>query len=977
MRLLTAATTLLPSTSGLLITLAILKALIQECRRDITYISGSALSILSHGLSGSTRLGVRGKRDLELSARVSSTFFAYTNALDPARNSVDTDLGRVYLSLLQGFADMATETGQDSEETNRIRLVGLGAISGAVSSDVFYTSSFRQQSNIIAPALFHNIQANSAPLDNLETEAQKTTDGTPSFAEFVSLAKKRPGHRRAPSLSRHIAGEKGPNASQVVSAAMGVLQGLFRHADALQVQETMTIFFTFMDGRSGSQTPQQWSQEEWACLLAKTLTKWTALQYRFVVLTSLVEHLVEICEGQSTTKQATLLAMVAEILKSKDLTLIGLSTADTLNNLAGLAVRRVHEDIKDPLLPQIVEGIESLANHIYYADQLNDMAEEIVARIVSLCQGEPDVGEVTKTSQSLPRASTRGKKISGEEEKVESIRILVFALTRVIVVANTQEGGDGDKIHTAVEDKNASPEEKGKSSGPALGISISGTRSKIQPETLQPLTALLASYDSPVRLATTQLLLAYFEHEAIEPSAASSEAAMLVHGISAAAHVTAISKSLRSPAGPTSGVENPLHTLVLTERANDEESISLENETESSVPLDYAGLAKVLISANDKLGGAALLASVPALLTIDQSAGRKLVPDISEDDSTAIAQKRRATRLFLAQVWNFLGTKWEANGVKKEAEQVLNAVPDDFPSIPSPSEGLTLPADTELFPDSQVSSESSGASSQVFNRSTIISALASSGLVQRTTGLEEEGLKEWFGRDWNVGIAVDDSSNGASPYSSGGFSEPHQGKDGVASAVKPMQFTRVYSSGEGVNGTSSANGAAGTKKTTGPEDFRQALGSRTYQSSSLQQDTSGRISGLKGPRSSMGAAPPQTQSNGRKSFAAGEQGIEEGEEARDLPPLPTSGTNGTLGGMTTSPSSNLPSSAAERRASRRVSRQGGAAGTKSGDIGGLLDSLGIASSSEETSATTNGVGGVTTNGEVVEQKGTFVPPVAA
>lgn len=913
------------SRCGLLITLAILKNLVTDCRRDITYISKSAQIVLQHAVTASAKAGAGGRRDLELSARASSTFFAFASAIDPSRSSVEGDLGNSYLALLRGFSEMAMETMQDQEDQNRFRLIGLGALSGAVGSDALYTPSFAQQIEAIVPPLLGNIQASILPLEALETEAQKTISGTPSFSEFASATRKRPGHRRAPSLSGHIAGEKGPDRIQVVSASMGILQSLFRHADATQVQEAMRPVFKWMDGRGGS---PQWGQEDWACFLAKTLSRSTALQYRFVVLTSFIEYLVEHCEGPPQTKHATLLAMITETLRAKDLTLIGLSTSDAMNNLAGLLVRRVHFDLKDPLLPQIVEAIESLASHVYYAEQLNDMAEELVARIVALTQPETDVGEATRTSHLGRRASVTAK--SGEEQRMESIRTLLFALTRTIVVANTAGASDGE-VRQAMEEDLEKPAPKGKDAAKTqaqakLGITTAGTRSRIQPNVLTPTAALLACSDAPVRLAEAQLLLTYLQLEATEQQdASSSEIASLAHGVAAAAHVAALSSSLRLSSSAASALQtgNPMEALVALDRGDARAKAS--TAAHSAVPLDYSSLAEVFTHLVAPRGGgtaAGLLAIVPALFSLDRSAATKLVPDAASP--AIVAQRRRACRLVLAKVWSTIGQEWNISPASKEAKAVLSALPSNqLPPVPAPHPSLNLAAETELFPESGANGEGSGAASECFGKSGLVKAISASQEVQDSTGLSAAAIERWLLRDWSVSIAVDDANVGATPYAADHHGEGDGDGLGGASGVSRIQI-RSAASGAGAGGAGAGAGAASTR--SGVEDLRQALGSRTY----------GGSASVKRAISPTAAA-----------------GVGKGMPAPALP-----GLNGGDNGASAPP--NGPTSAAERRASKRASRihsssaggvgaspsKGKGAGATPG-VGGLLDSLGIASTVEE------------------------------
>ncbi|CAO1635974.1 unnamed protein product [Parajaminaea phylloscopi] len=906
---------------GLMITLAILKSLITECRRDVAYITGSSLAVLRQALGVAGKSGPGGTRDLELSARTSSTFFAFASSLDPARSPVDGELGSAYLALLRDFGKVAMDQSSDGEDRNRLRLIGLGALSGAVSSEAFYGASFQQQVETIVPPLLGNIQATTLPLSSLDAEAQKTVAGTPSFSEFVSAARKRPGHRKAPSLSGHIAGEKGPETIQVVSATMGILQGIFRHADANQLQDAVKPFLKWMDGRGGS---PQWSQEEWACLMTKTFCRWTPLAYRFTILTSIVEHLVEHCEGPSQTKHATLLAVITEILKAKDLTLVGLSTSDTLNNLAGLAVRRTHFDVKDPLLPQIVECIESLATHVYYAEQLNDIAEELVARIQALSEAGDDAGEAAKVSHLGRRGSAVAETRSSEEQKAECIRILLFALTRVIVVANSPEGSSGE-VHAAAEtgDQAEGDKQKGKDVGPTLGITVAGTRSRIQPNALEPTAGLLASHNAAVRLAEAQLLIAYLEKEGNNQEASSTEAASLAHAVSAASYVAAVSSSLR-PAATEADSLLPSQAVVAIERSEAEGHANpAAHPTEAAVPIDYAALSQVLSDlSSPKYSAAGLLAVVPALFAIDRVAATKLLPDTASQ--SVVAHRRRACRLLLAKVWLAIGKGWSISPAAKEAESVLSSLVDPFPAVPPPRTGLNLPDPTELFPQQGLNGESSGAASEVFSKSSIAAALSQSPKVQGATGLSADALRSWFERDWSASMAIDDAAIGASPVHDGLSSGA--GLASTGSSQTHRISTAVPSAALGGGGLLSAAPPVGhhgnASVRSGVHDFRQSLSSRT------------------------------------PTADAGVDGLGKGLPALSSLTLGSSvGSNGAAAPTAT------PLSAAERRASKRASRgairsnhnlagspvngvgQGqGASAHGAGSVGGLLDSLGIPSS---------------------------------
>lgn len=217
---------------------------------------------------------------------------------------------------------------------HRARLIGLGAIAGAVGSDALYSTAFAKQVGTIVPALLANVTEKAAvDLAFLRAESAKAADGTQLFAEYAS--KRRPvGVRRAPSLSAAAGGEKAPGPRDAASAAMGTMQSLLHHGDASHVQASIACVVSHLDA-SGA-----WRSAAWCAWLAEALASWTAQPYRFVVLTFFVEHLVEAETSAQPKKADTLVLMISTLLRSK-LSLIGLSTSDTISNLLGLAVRRL------------------------------------------------------------------------------------------------------------------------------------------------------------------------------------------------------------------------------------------------------------------------------------------------------------------------------------------------------------------------------------------------------------------------------------------------------------------------------------------------------------------------------------------------------------------------------------------------------------------------------------------------------------
>ena len=899
--------------ASLMITLAITKNLLTECKSSLNYFIKPAQSIVASALDAAQPTPAR-PRDLEISARAASTFYALASFLDPATTSVDDGFQR----LLKSFATLAVERpigadatqGEDVEQRNRTRLIGLGALAGAVASDAIYSSNFKQLLALTTPALVENAKANRVTLDWLRSESKKATEGEPTYSEF-NISKKPLAIRRTRSISAHVAGEKGPSSEDVISAAIGTLRGLLRHADAVQVQSVVQNVIAWLDNKSALSIPapadhrqlvSPWEDSQWCCWLAESLCSWTSLQYRFVVLDTLVDHLVENCEGKATAKHLSLIQMSRSILTGQ-LSLIGLSTSDTLSNLSALVVRRVYKDTRDSLLPPLVDCISGLGTHVYYADQINDIAEEISGRIAALQMPETasdaasvkvnNLGAVHRGEQLDINSHVHRQRLAnaGPEQRDESIRVLLFCLQGVLAATHQSSG----EIQQAVDVKAEAGQqsEKGKSAAASatsdakLSLARAGTRNRVAPSAMLPTASLLTSPNHAVRLAYAQTLITLFrdefDREQLERDSAVFTAAPigekvgdsigLIHALGAAAHVMCLSKSLSPPAQLLANLrESPLELLPQLDRINADPgrpgslnsgaSAASAGESSAALPVDYVAVAQALEHAVAALPCSSALALTPALIALDKDAGCRLTVNGAAANTGLENQRRLSSRMVAARVLAKLGETFDADSVTRSAQNVLSQVPSlGVEPGASPVSGLTLPP--EVVPFSAVGGinalgESSTSSSPSINGSSVASALASSAKLQSASQLDGTVLKRWLERDWNVTIAVDEAFAGSSPYAPSSLAAPSQ------QASRRPSYTPI----NGINGggASLVNGSNGSSASvnknsrlsihvpsTGVNDLREALGAASPVSSranGYSHDTSLGTADLDGRRAS-------------------------------------------------------------------------------------------------------------------------------
>jgi len=193
----------------------------------------------------------------------------------------------------------------------------------------------------------------------------KDAPASPYLAEFRT----RPAiERRAASIHVHVDGDNGPSSSDVSNACLHALFSLLGHTNGAQLGYIMQSSFDNLDTMKG------WQKHDHCCWFAQKTAEWAQYQYRYVVPTWLVERLLS---QPDTTDVSPLLssltAMITSVFRSPT-PLINLSSSDIMSNLLSLLLRRISLSPDDYALPALVDCISSLGRHVYYSDQIHDLA---------------------------------------------------------------------------------------------------------------------------------------------------------------------------------------------------------------------------------------------------------------------------------------------------------------------------------------------------------------------------------------------------------------------------------------------------------------------------------------------------------------------------------------------------------------------------------------------------------------------------
>ncbi|TRM67653.1 hypothetical protein BD626DRAFT_564571 [Schizophyllum amplum] len=760
-----------------LMTLAVYRALATECRRDIALLSPSLMSSIDAVMLSLSQ-------DLEVAARAASVFTAWTTYTDGHLVGADAPFTQDYLSVTRRFSELASSTAADHELRNRTRLVGFAAVMGALTSEALYNDSaqFREQVSILVrPVLVNILQADLGVL-NEQAHSIKESPMSPYLAEFRT----RPTmERRAASIHMHIDGDKGPSSKDVSNAALHALLSLLDHVNGGQLGYIMRSSFDNLDSLNG------WIQKEHCSWLAQKTADWARYQYRYAVPTWLVERLLESQESTMATPQHTALVSMITTVFSSPTPLINLSTSDIITNLITFLIQRTHVNANDALLPALVECISSLGCHVYYADQIQDLAGELISRLTTI--EAKDLSHASKPEHGRSRA--------------ESIRCLLAGLLGLIISANKHEPPPTGRRNSRARSPTMSIS-SGNRTSHEQDVTVRERvprRTRVLPAVWQDTLSLLCDPEYAVRADYTEALKFYISNEmpkdeepvadgSDQPPQAADDAVQqatilrgsdgstkLVQAVHAYCYLLATTSGLErtvspqpSPSGRSSPSASSRKFDTATSEATTRRSYApvrgrkmsvvyrlLDRETPrvtastSACLSDYAHILDVQTALHRQTPVRALLTSVPALLAIANT---------TETEDAGARQHVAAIHLVLAELWLRIAKIWQCDDLVKLAEAALSTKPAwlTLPTSPEAEVGMYhSPREPVVFPNVEADIMWHGVDAQ-----SAIMSLISSANVQRATGMDQQGLLRRLGAKWTADAVLLDSVDKSSTTSS-------------------------------------------------------------------------------------------------------------------------------------------------------------------------------------------------------------------
>uniref|UniRef100_A0A060TAV7 Protein EFR3 n=1 Tax=Blastobotrys adeninivorans TaxID=409370 RepID=A0A060TAV7_BLAAD len=404
------------------VTLGIIKALIERCHENLNLFSWNVIAILSMVLE---------TRDLSLCQQTAEVFAVFCQYQDSDLFLGDPDYAQAFTDLISRFLDSAKDpTGPNF---NQWRLIGVHASrSVAASSVISVSTSFEKLPHIIRfvlSVLDVNEDGSNLQKYNDELSADRQTKTVP----VLKTDSVQDGQEGSESFD-----EKVNHKLQIM--ALDALNSLFENTGSLQVSHcTRAVVRNILE--------RNWPQA-WSTALLELATKWTPVQLRFVIPTTLAD----ILSHQDLTDLASQLAVTRLILAlfTSSVTMVGLSVLDICRSLLShqhSLVTQVSSSSHDSddkkrytaLVTTIRKSIAAINNHTYYADQMSDMVYDILSRCRSAGQASSRLA--FNPASSVPNGTANGGLELAEPGAVDD-RILLADLetARALFMSSSSQG---------------------------------------------------------------------------------------------------------------------------------------------------------------------------------------------------------------------------------------------------------------------------------------------------------------------------------------------------------------------------------------------------------------------------------------------------------------------------------------------------------------------------------------------------------
>ncbi|KAL9544314.1 hypothetical protein MBANPS3_007690 [Mucor bainieri] len=350
-----------------IVSLQIIKALIQTCHRDLNIFSKYIVKILSLLLD---------TRDLEIIDRTCETFIVFCSYHDGSTLGVDSSFTTDYETLLKKFSGFCNYTNEDVAFALKMSYIGHRAVQAAVTSGALQSSNFKTQLSILFPPLIITIA--SKPTSTTLDASNGSVDIRDSALDNSKVS---------PEV--------------IESIAAHTISILFNKVTGPSVRLSLVPLFSYLDEK------EKWWPPQLAVKILKLVLDSLQPQYRHLLVSDLLQHLDTVNKEDEimNNKHASLISSLDSILNA-NVPLVGISILEVLNSLFTLLIKSTQHhpfnvsaiseiDIQgEPIIDVektadhanliqhgIVHCIGGLATQNYYDNQLNDMIGYLTSKL--------------------------------------------------------------------------------------------------------------------------------------------------------------------------------------------------------------------------------------------------------------------------------------------------------------------------------------------------------------------------------------------------------------------------------------------------------------------------------------------------------------------------------------------------------------------------------------------------------------------
>lgn len=447
--------------------------------------------------------------------------------------------------------------------------------------------------------------------------------------------------------------------------------------------------------------PSRWEERAWVAWLFTTVTQWTSRSAQYVVPNAMVEELRTAPRQNAAAKAAGVrepaLLDALHAILASKADMFGLDFTDLIDTHLHALLTELQQNAPLQSVGPIIQTIGLLGARARAADQAVEAVERVQRHLVALHAGDGGFGK-------QPAA-----------QRATCIRALLYAL---LAMCRQVEAVDDEVLPDVT---------------PTVPLS-----------TWQPALVLLSSPDPAVRYTFLVVFAQFMQHELTpQPVAARGsmtgavldDATRFMHAFTASVFVLAGHELEQEAAAAAPGL--------------------------ATCPSDYAGILACLDALYTRVPATSLLATVPALLALDQSA----TAAGAGGDAVPSGAPRRAARFLVGEALARLGHVWRVPSLEQYARQHILAYVGEAqvlaPAL-APEFG-PAPALPEFLPEPVAKSGPPLPSIQ-----DIAGMLASSKQLQVAASADEASLHTWLLRTWSVASAEQDAQVAARPASGEG-----------------------------------------------------------------------------------------------------------------------------------------------------------------------------------------------------------------